>query len=140
MKLAAIVLACVLASCAAPVRFDSPSGRPEVLADLQPAEVRARITNGALSDGLSLASESSQQLVFERPMDGWARTMYSSDEHREPVWRVTFTLVEKESGTRVVCALHGVANPHTANEHATDRTATKEGGSWADAVRKWTIQ
>lgn len=66
-------------------------------------------------------------LVFEKPIDNvFAAALLGSRYDRTPAARVTYTIIETESSTRIVASLAAITNPGSAFERVTPMDDSKD--------------
>lgn len=119
----------VLAGCmTAPVRLNTPSGKPEVtISATTKKKASDAIINRELSKGWDLKSQSDSLLVFAQKNTSFgAQLLFGSKYDTVPENRITFTLVETDNAIRLLVKNEMVTNPGSAFENITDMTSNAE--------------
>jgi hypothetical protein len=112
--LKSFVAVAVLAStgCISPPKLETASGKPEISVAGKPAKtVLAFVTNEFVNQGYTIRGRSEMKAVFDKPLEGAAKFMYSGPGLADPVLRVTLDFVDLDTQTRVLGKLHFVSNP-----------------------------
>ncbi|NLH39902.1 MAG: hypothetical protein GX445_07565 [Elusimicrobia bacterium] len=123
---APILLCALLTGCAtAPVKLNTPSGRPEVtIFGSTKKKISNTIINRELSKGWDLKSQADSLLVFTRKnTELGTQLLFGSRYDSVPESRITFTLVEIEDAIRVLLKGEIVTNPGSTFERIEDVTA-----------------
>ena len=120
MAAAAVIL--TLAGCQTAQPPTTASGRPEVtIQGAAPAKVKAAILSGMLDKGYRIVRDDQFSLSVERPVENiMAVALLSTGAGGAPVGRITYTVAQVESSTRVVADLALVQNAGMAFERRTD--------------------
>lgn len=116
-----IILLTIIVGCAKPVIHDTPSGRPEITISGKVGKlVLADITGFMINRGYNLKVSSDTLLVFEKPLEGtMAGMLLGSSYDSTPNARVTYTIIETGTATRVIASFAAITNPGSAFEHIT---------------------
>jgi len=111
----------LLGACAAPVRHETASGRPEVtIRGKVGNQVQAEIANLMLNRRYSVKSSSPNILVFEKPFDNaMASVLFASQYDVTPYARITYNVFEIGDSTRIVASFAAITNPGSAFERVT---------------------
>lgn len=119
-----IISACFAGCMTAPMRLNTPSGKPEVfILNATKKKVSDAIVNRELSKGWDLKSQSDSLLVFATKNTGFgAQLLFGSRYDTVPENRITFTMVEINEGVRLLIKTEVVTNPGSAFEQTTDLT------------------
>lgn len=133
-SVAVVSLLSLAAGCAATVRHNTPSGRPEVTINGRVGEQAATaIMNQMVNSGYSTKSVTSTMLVFEKPVNNiLASALLGSHYDSTPAARVTYTIMETESTTRIVTSLAMITNPGSAFERVTPMNNSKSSTSYQE--------
>lgn len=124
-KLVVIMLVLVIGSlivgCTSPVKHYTPSGRPEITINGKVSkQVQAEIMNLMLNNGYDVKTSLDVLLVFEQPIKNvLAATLLGSRYDSTPAARVSFSIIEMETSTRVVASFAAITNPGSAFERIT---------------------
>jgi len=120
-----------LAGCATPVTHNTKSGRPEVtISGKVGDQIAARLTNRMLNARYNVKNASKTLLVFEKPIDNvLAAVLLGSRYDSTPAARITYTIVESDTSTRVVASLAAITNPGSAFERVTPMDNSKDSAS-----------
>lgn len=123
-----VCLLFVVTGCAAPIKHLTPSGRPEVTIGGSVGEqVVARITDRMLNAGYNVKTATKPLLVFENPIDNvLAAALLGSRYDSTPAARITYTIIETGTSTRVVASLTAITNPGSAFERVTPMDNSKD--------------
>jgi hypothetical protein len=80
-----------------------------------------------LNRGYNVKSSTSTLLVFEKPIDNiLASVLLGSRYDSTPAARVTYTIIETDTSTRVVASLAAITNPGSAFEQVTPMDNSKD--------------
>jgi hypothetical protein len=113
-----LISAMALSGCAAPVKFDTASGRPERLFNAPPETVRAALVSELVNRQYTITQESQSLVVGEKLSDNVAANLLMGTGARPQVSvRASFTMINTGSGTRVVGDLGVVQNKGTPFEN-----------------------
>lgn len=110
-----------MGACAAPVKHDTPSGRPEVsIRGRVGSQVQSEIMNMMLNNRYGIKSSSTNIIVFEKPFDNvMASVLFGSKYDSTPCARVAFNIFEVGDSTRVVASFAAITNPGSSFERST---------------------
>ena len=131
MKRMALVIALVLAGCAAPNHsskaVNTPSGRPEVtFTGVTKKQIADKLvaTRTAVAPGIKVKVANEYSLVFENSSNtapGVASIL--GPQLVEPAGRVTYSMLDVEGGIKVIATIEVISSPGTAIESTQDVTA-----------------
>ena len=123
-----VVFLMLLISCATPVQHNTQSGRPEVTISGKVGEqVIAEISNLMINNGYNVKSSSNSLLVFEKPIEKFmASVLLGSNYDGTPYARITASVIESPSNTRVVLTFAAVTNPGSAFERITPMNQSQD--------------
>lgn len=126
-SLAPLALAALISACASPVKYNTPSGKPQArFPGVSVEEVSQDIIRRVTGAGGTLVSQTPNQLVFQRKIDSvMASALLGTRYDLEVHWRARFTMFESGDGTEVVAECVMVQNKGSAFERETDATHTQ---------------
>lgn len=130
------LLGLFLIGCATPVKFDTLSGKPEVTIQGKVADqVGAKLADRMINNGYSISSSSKYLMVFEKPFESMgAALLFGSQYDTNPVARITYTIIEAETTTRVVTSLIAVTNAGSAFERTTIMNHSQDSLKYQDML------
>lgn len=127
-RMAWMLASAVLAGCASPAEYSTPSGRPEGrFPDASIAQVSAEIIRHMTSAGGTLSQQTANQLVFQDKSDSTLDSVLFGTRYDFDVYgRVRFTLYDADGAVVVIADCAMVQNAGSAFEKATDATHTQD--------------
>ena len=126
--IAALALAALLSACASPVKYDTPSGKPQgrfpgVGIDRVSQELIRRMTNV----GGTLVQQTPNQLIFQKKAEGtMVAVVFGTNYDRDVYAQLRFTLYQTGDATEVVGECAMVSNAGSAFEKQSDWTHSKD--------------
>lgn len=122
-----MLLPLALTGCAAPVKYNTASGRPERTFDASPDRVRAALVGHLVNRGYQITNESASRVVGQKRTDNaMAQVLLGTNYDRNVEVRATFTIIPEGPRTRVVGDLALVSNPGSAFERVTPMSNSQD--------------
>jgi hypothetical protein len=111
----------VLIGCAAPVKHDTASGKPEVTIENTDSEsVKQAVVNKMLDLGYTITSDTPYQISFDLPVESVMISLLAGSSYdAQPNARMAFTIAQTRAGVRVIADVALITNPGSAFERRT---------------------
>lgn len=137
-----LVLAALLSSCATPVQHNTASGKPEVNIRGQVAkQAKGKLINQMINKGYNIKSESNSLVVFEKAMENFmAGVLLGSRYDTTPNARISATIVENSTCTRIILNFAAVTNPGSAFEKVTQMNQVKDTMLYQDILNQIKVE
>lgn len=121
------MLLIVTPGCVAPIQHETASGKPEaVVASSDLDDIGSALTTRMLDSGFNLERQSTNLLVFTKESSNLGMSMlYGSKYDSTPAYRITYTLAQVATGTRVLADVAILTNPGSGFERATSLNKDK---------------
>lgn len=120
-KMLVLLAGLLIGGCAAQVKHNTPSGKPEVtIGGKVGASARAIISGAMLDGGYNMRAGTDALLIFDKKTSGiMASMLFGSGYDSVPSERITYTVLEGDRYTRIVASMAMVTNPGSAFERIT---------------------
>jgi hypothetical protein len=126
MRYLLLIVAALLAACAAPPTLDTPSGLPEVvIQNVTSKQVLDRIASAVVSSGLQITSANDYGITAAKPITSGAAFVLLASDQANPIMRLSYSVVSAPGGVRVFVHAANVANPGNPHEQVYDVTAAQ---------------
>ncbi|NCC03451.1 MAG: hypothetical protein EOM37_05310 [Proteobacteria bacterium] len=139
-KLALLLSALFVVSCAAPINHNTASGKVETtIVGTNKEAVKSKILGEMINKGYTMTKSDDVSIVFDKPVENaFAAALLGSRYDSTPNARITFNLIQDRSFMRIVADCSVITNPGSAFEKRTNMNNSQDTlkvQAWLDNIK-----